>query len=334
VFSPDEPRAPIPRTFSEFDIEIESLAEYSVLDVAHRANDFEVEIDLSEVQVEARPATRTDEEPSADVLASLPAFPLFAEAPKAALLDLVQGADLVELEDGAKVVSEGAPADELYAIIEGRVRVALSALPPALQPTLSEGDLFGESCLLENEPRKADVVVEGRLFALRIPRLVLKKVIAAHPKVGETLFQLLTRRLVENLMQSSPLFTAFDPATRKELAMLFEVRRLAAGAKLFDEGKRTAALYIPLTGRVEIRSKARGEGDLAGPGRVLGHESLFFNVACDATATCAKEMALLCLPAASFGKVASQYPPVLAHLAEVSSEPSADFEFDGSSLLG
>ncbi len=326
-------RPPIARSVSEFDIELDSLADYSVLDVAHRANDFEVEIDLSEIQVEARPHGPIEEEPSADVLASLPAFPLFADCPQAALLELVRGADLVELTDGETVVRQGAPADELFAIIEGRVRVGVEGLPPELQPVLTEGDLFGESCLLENEPRKADVFVEGRLFALRIPRLVLKTVIAAHPKLGEILFQLLTRRLVGNLMQSSPLFTAFDPVTRKELARLFEVRRMAAGANLFEEGRRADALYIPLTGRVELRSKARGEGDLAGPGAVLGHESIFFNRAADATARCGKEMALLCLPAASFGRVASQYPPVLAHLAEMSAEPSADLDLEGSGLL-
>ena len=44
-------------------------------------------------------------------------------------------------------------------------------------------------------------------------------------------------------------------------------------------------------------------------------------------------MALLCLPAASFGRVASQYPPVLAHLAEMSAEPSADLDLEGSGLL-
>ena len=326
-------RPPIPRSVSEFDIDLDSLADYSVLDVAHRANDFEVEIDLSEIQVEARPRGPIEEEPSADVLASLPAFPLFADCPQGALHELVRGADLVELLDGETVVRQGAPADELFAIIEGRVRVGVEGLAPELQPVLTEGDLFGESCLLENEPRKADVFVEGRLFALRIPRLVLKTVIAAHPKVGEILFQLLTRRLVGNLMQSSPLFTAFDPVTRKELARLFEVRRMAAGANLFEEGRRADALYIPLTGRVELRSKARGEGDLAGPGAVLGHESIFFNRTADATARCGKEMALLCLPAASFGKVASQYPPVLAHLAEMSAEPSADMDLEGSGLL-
>ncbi len=310
--------------------------EISVLDLAApQDSEIEIEVDLDAIEVEARPRPDldSDEGPSADALASLPAFPLFAEAPRAALIALVTGADLVELPHGAIVVRQGQPAEEMYAIVEGAVRVVIPGLEAEAQPVLGEGELFGESCLLENEPRKADVVVEGRLFAMRIPRTVLRDVVAQHPKVGEVVFSLLTRRLVGNLLQSSALFTAFDPASRKELARLFEVRRAHRGARIIEQGKKSDGLYIPLTGRVELRSASGGLADVAGPGTVIGQETLLSQAPSEVTATCAKEMALLCLPAASFGRVASQYPPVLAHLAELAADPS-EGGFGLDSLLG
>lgn len=310
--------------------------EISVLDLAApHTSDIEIDVDLDAIEVEARPRPDLDDDegPSADALASLPAFPLFAEAPRAALIALVTGADLVELAHGAIVVRQGQPAEEMYAIVEGAVRVVIPGLETASQPVLGEGELFGESCLLENEPRKADVVVEGRLFAMRIPRTVLRAVVAEHPKVGEVVFALLTRRLVGNLLQSSSLFTAFDPASRKELARLFEVRRAARGARIIEEGKKSDGLYIPLTGRVELRSANGALADVAGPGTVIGQETLLSQAPSEVTATCVKEMALLCLPAASFGRVASQYPPVLAHLAELAADPG-EGSFGLDSLLG
>jgi len=326
-----QPKSVPPPTSSIDDIEIEE--EISVFDLSQPASDVEIEIDLTDVEVEprARPKAGTPE-PTADDLASLPAFPLFAEAPREALVALVRGADLVELAHGEIVIRQGTPSDEMYAIVEGAVRVVIPGLEVEAQPILGEGEVFGESCLLENEPRKADVVVDGRLFALRIPRAVLRQVVAAHPAAGDILFSLLTRRLVSNLMQSSPLFTAFDPATRKELARMFEVRRGTRGQTILEEGKKSAGLFVPLTGRVELRSKARQIADVAGPGAVLGQDTLLTQGPSEFTVTCAKEMALLCLPSSSFGGVASQYPPVLAHLADLAAKDDSTFTMDG--LLG
>ena len=153
----------------------------------------------------------------------------------------MRGADVIELPHGAIVVRQGQPAEELYAIVEGAVRVVIPGLETSAQPILGEGELFGESCLLEHEPRKADVVVEGRLFALRISRAVLRQVVEEHPAAGEVLFALMTRRLVGNLLQSSSLFTAFDPASRRELGRLFEVRRAARALASSRKARRATA---------------------------------------------------------------------------------------------
>lgn len=295
--------------------------------------EIDIAIDLSEIEVEQQTAApATDEGRSADELANLPAFPLFAATPRDALLSLVRGADLIELENGKAVIKQGEPAQELYAIVEGAVRVRIPGVTEEHYPRLGEGEVFGESCLLENEPRKADVIVDGRLFALRIPRQVLKDAVAKHPAVGDVLFELLTRRLVGNLMQTSPLFSAFDPGTRRELARLFEVRRIPAGTQLLTEGKRAEALYVPLTGKIELSSKATKDAQRVGPGAIVGQHSLFFNQPSDVTAKSTSEMALLVLPGMSFGRVVSQYPPVLEHLAELAAEPSIAINLEGSLL--
>lgn len=298
---------------------------------ADRTLEIEIDLDLSELEVSPRSAG--DDDRTADELAHLPAFPLFADTPKDALGVLIGGADLVELEHGRTVVRRGEPAHELYAIVEGAVRVRVPGLAEDALPLLGEGEVFGESCLLEDEPRKADVVVEGRLFALRIPREVLNAAVAKHRGLGDVLFELLTRRLIGNLMQTSPLFSAFDPGTRRELGRLFELQRFSAGHRVLTEGERSAGLYIPLTGALELSSRTSQDKQRLGPGAIVGQHSLFFNQASDVSARSTSEMAVLCLPASSFGRVASQYPPVLAHLAELAAEPSMAETFEGS-LLG
>jgi CRP-like cAMP-binding protein len=189
-------------------------------------------------------------QPSAARLSRLPLFPLFAEVPREALAELVRGSVLVDLEDGATVMRMGDPADALYGIIEGSVSMVVPG--QKLKLTLAEGDVFGESCLLPGEKRHADVVVQGHLLALRIPNEVLARLFKAHQRLAEVLLELLTRRLLGNLLQSSHLFAEFDAEGRKELAQLFEIRRARRGIFLAEAGKKMDGLYINLTGTLEV----------------------------------------------------------------------------------
>jgi hypothetical protein len=66
------------------------------------------------------------------------------------------------------------------------------------------------------------------------------------------LLELLTRRLLGNLLQSSPLFQEFDAHSRQELAQLFEIRRAPRGMVLAEIGKVMDGLYINLTGTLEV----------------------------------------------------------------------------------
>src|SRR5262249_33122818 len=117
--------------------------------------------------------------------------------------------------------------------------------------TLTEGQVFGEGCLLQEAERQADATVSGRLVALRIPRSDLTGIVMSQAAVGDVLFDLLIQRLVAYTLQPGPLFTAFDPDARKDLAKLFEVRRALRGVVLREKGKRSDGLYIAIAGQIE-----------------------------------------------------------------------------------
>lgn len=255
------------------------------------------------------------EPPSAQKLSNLPLFPLFAEVPKDALAEMIAGTELIELEHGEYVMRKGDPGDALYGIVEGSVSVIVPG--QQLRLTLAEGDVFGESCLLQDEKRHADVIAQGKLVALRVPREVLTRLIARHPKLAEVLLELLTRRLLGNLLQSSPLFQEFDAAGRRELASMFEIRRAAAGTMLAVVGKKMDGLYISLTGTLAVSQPGAPER-IAPPGVMFGQSTLLSNEPSQVDAKARVNMVVLRLPASAFTQVAMQYPTILARLTELS----------------
>jgi CRP-like cAMP-binding protein len=253
--------------------------------------------------------------PGAITLSKLPLFPLFAELPQDALIELIKGAEVVDLDDGVTVIRKGERADALYGIVEGSVEVMVS---PQHKMTLAEGDVFGESCLLAGEKRHADVLVRGHLNALKIPRQVFNKILSAYPRLAEVLLELLTRRLLGNLLQGSPLFQELDARGRHELSQQFEIRRAPRGMVLAESGKLMDGLYINLTGALEVSHADGRELERHESGTMFGQSSLLSQVPSEVGVRALSNMLVLRLPARAFHSIAMQYPAMLAHISELS----------------
>lgn len=282
-----------------------------------------IEVDDSDVEVvsDTRPvepsilSTRR-RNPDFDAYTSLATVRLFAALSRDALIALADAAELVEFVPGAMIIVRDERAFALYSIVSGSACVVVPGSP---EIRLREGDIFGEASLLEEGKRQADVKAETPLMALRVEKSALAPVMKEHPELEDALFDLMARRLVMNLMHSSPIFAAFDPQGRLELAQKFEVRRAAAGTVIAERGRRSDGLYVLLAGHV-MAEPAEGKPTRIARGTAFGHASLLGSGS-NLTIRCITESVILRMPAAGFSVLAALYPPVLAYLAETANEP-------------
>lgn len=290
-----------------------------------RANSTTIDIDLSDVELspESMPITLHDSDltqaadPDAEREACLPLLPLFAEAPKEALAQLARESELVRRGHGEIVIRRGDPADALFAIVEGAVRVHVAGLAPDAFPRLAAGDMFGEACLLSSEPRRADVVVEGELLALRIPKATLSYLARVHEGLADVLFELMTRRLVANLMHTSGLFAELGPSERQEVAAELELRRAPGGTDLLMLGGSADALLITITGHVEVTDKDSTEPRIEGAGVMFGHATLLDRRPSGIGVRARETLLALRLPREAFARVAMQHPAMLMRVSEM-----------------
>jgi CRP-like cAMP-binding protein len=194
--------------------------------------------------------------------------------------------------------------------------VIVPGLEPDAYPRLGAGDIFGEASLLGGEPRRADVRAEGALTALRIPKHTLTQLVQLHPGLGDVLFEMLTRRLLANLLHTSRVFAELGPVERREVAAEFELRRARGGTQLLVPGKRADALYITLTGQVEVQTPG-APARVEGAGMMFGHASMLEGGACEAGVRTLDTLLVLRLPRQAFSRVAMQYPAILMRLSEL-----------------
>jgi CRP-like cAMP-binding protein len=126
------------------------------------------------------------------MLAQLKGIPLFQEVQERDLGDLA--ASIVRLQPGALVFKEGSPADSLYVVLSGSVKIFVNdaAGKEVVLDTKRAGEYFGEM-MLDHRPRSASILtLEPCEFAV-IRRDDFRLFLSKHPKAAEQLILNLIR---------------------------------------------------------------------------------------------------------------------------------------------
>lgn len=282
-----------------------------------------LDLDISEMEVRDRPEDTLEgvsEELTAAHLAQFPSHPLFTEVPRPLLLRLVQESRLVDLQPGEILIERGTTADALYTLIEGSVQLIRAQDEDAI--VLSEGDIVGISCLLDRVTYEGDVTARSPVRALRISKLLLDRLVAEHPTLGDVLLEMLGRRLVATLVRTSPIFSTFDNGSRSEVATMFGVRRAEMGTTIVQAGQRADGMYIPMIGKL---TAVRPSGEEAGRlklGRALGQHSMLTGSPSPLTVRADSDVLLLRLSARRFHELVARHPEVVVRLEELARRPS------------
>jgi CRP/FNR family cyclic AMP-dependent transcriptional regulator len=125
-------------------------------------------------------------------LAHLSEVQMFSSLNKRELGLVSRVADVVKLDAGTEIVSEGSIGHEFYLILEGRAAVRKGRRKIA---TLGPGRYFGELALLDKGPRSATVVAETPLEAMVIGQREFLGVLDEVPAVAHKLLVSMAARL-------------------------------------------------------------------------------------------------------------------------------------------
>jgi CRP-like cAMP-binding protein len=180
--------------------------------------------------------------------------------------------------------------------------------------------------MVTEEPRSASIeaLVDSELLA--IDRQVMCTLIREEPVVLTVLLRFLRERLVDNLVQSSPLFAPFAGSEREALIARFQFLEVAADTELVLQDEVAEALYVVMSGQLAVeRQGDAGHGEsrhlaTLGPGDLFGEMSLLAHTGAVATVIARSKCLVLELPAKAFREVIMTHPQVLAFIGDLASE--------------
>jgi CRP-like cAMP-binding protein len=160
--------------------------------------------------------------------ADLTQIALFKGLREAELRELAERAEIVAFPAEATIIREGDPADSLFLILSGKVKVYLTDAhgKKVVVDVRRAGQYVGEM-MLDDKPRSASVrTIEPSEFAV-ISRADFKALIAKHPEVA--------LQVIRNLIRTTRgqnVKTIADVRTREELQLYIEQLRSTKGQDL------------------------------------------------------------------------------------------------------
>lgn len=290
-----------------------------------------IEVDELELLPDESEADLAARQEAADRLARTP---LFSGLGPTAMQILVSQMDFIELDAGAALFHQGDRGNTLYVVVDGEVAV-ISEGPPRVQLSrLGEGEIFGEIALVTEQPRSATIEAVVDTSLLAIDRDVIREVMQSEPGVLVVLLRFLRDRLLENLVNTSPLFQPFQGAERRALAGKFSFLEAERGSVLIEQGSRARGMFVLLSGHAEVlATNVKGADGAAqrrlatlGSGDIFGEMSLLGNTEAIATVRTTSKCFLLEMGADEFRNTIMTHPQVLMVVGELADQRQKQYD--------
>jgi cAMP-dependent protein kinase regulator len=252
----------------------------------------------------------------------VPAQSLFSALSAPALGALMGAFEVRLVAKGEKVIHQDAPGAEAFVLARGELEVMREHPGAAamLLARLGNGAVFGEMALLARSPRAASVLAARPSVVLLVRVEALDRVAERSPEVGKAFAAYCHRRMVANLVRTSPLLGPLSAGERQALIERFSSRTFEAGEKLIAQGQHADGLHVVASGEVQVHRTDGGDQVVIaalGVGEVVGEVSMVFRRPSNADVVARHPTMTLFLPRSRFMEIVREHPTLLSQLYEL-----------------
>jgi CRP-like cAMP-binding protein len=259
--------------------------------------------------------------------------PLFSSLDADDFVEFASMFSTLVVETGTRLLEEGSVGAEAFIVARGELDVekkaALEGGTPLHLARLGAGALIGEMALLLRSPRAATVIAVRPSVVLAGSKEALDQVAERSPVVAQRFAEHCKRRMLDNVVRTSPLFHAATPAERPALVERFNIRTFERGEFLARQGRPSEGLYLLGSGEVTILHRDGSDKTMVtrlGPGDVVGEVALVLRRPAIADAVAQAPTVTLFLPPERFLDLVRAHPIVFANLYQIAVARDVEIE--------
>lgn len=219
---------------------------------------------------------------------------------------LLANSHVIHYRKGTPLIIQGTRGQELFILLKGEVDVArreqtgLKRTIARLQPNA----VFGETSILKDGLRTADVVAVQDVDALVIDKQVLDRLFD-QGELKEDHSKILAKIALTQYLSTSQIFKELPQETISLLRGRGTVEKVPAGHVITQEGALDKSFYLLLRGTARATVEGRQAGSLHA-GDFFGEIALLANVARTATVQAEEECLMLTLDSDTFWEILSE----------------------------
>lgn len=244
-------------------------------------------------------------------------LPLFSHFSEEYIRKVISGAKVITCVPGVSLINEKDPSREIFVLLEGKLEIIRSGTAGTEWVNeLTAVSIFGETALVDEQPRTMRVVTCSRSSILRVPISVLKQV-AEESQTIRHLEDFRNAILVNQFFASSPVFRSLSTSSIDFLSNRGTLEYFSQGQKIFSQGDSGDGLYLILRGTVEVIVHGTSIKQLS-QGNFFGEISLIANIPRTATIVATEPSVFFKISADSFWEVLVQHMDLGVFLETIS----------------
>jgi|GEM_PF-385652 len=182
-----------------------------------------------------------------------PRTELFSELSQEEFLDVVDRINQIDFPAGSMIIREGELGDSIFIIASGEVSIFRNDKNGNEMwiTNLEEGSFFGEFGFFAESRRHASVRAVEDTMLLELTTKDIAIIVEKHPRVTQIMFEFYKRRVLDNLVAISPMFSVLNREERLELVDTFVPRSFKQGTVIMKEGHPGDDMYFIQKGQVK-----------------------------------------------------------------------------------
>ena len=246
-------------------------------------------------------------------------MPLFSDVSAEIFVEICRRLHYRRVQKGETILQAGSTGDSVVIVASGHVAIKQA---DQVLAKVGAGVLLGEMGLLAGTARAATAIAHEEVEYFEFTREELELMAATTPAIVDHLREFYHKRLMGNLLSTSPIFQQFDDSAQFLVINEFKLVGFKAGETIIEAGSPGKGLYLIASGQVEV-SVTDSESDKVvvanlGPTEIIGEISLLADQPTTATVKARDRVGALFLDRRDFNHIVDQHPRAKAFLEELS----------------